>query len=194
MLTQDQLAKILRSKIRNFDTKTTYVLAVRGNEGANRIGVFDDRAYVVYDWTLKGTWRMNTDPTTDQVGRASLLPGVYQYRAGKHHINDPAPRGRAAFVQAGPVRIHRTGKGDEFGWFGINLHDAKGGTTSSLACQTWRQGDDFYNEEGTGFRDVMYRILRVTPEQVMAHPSGFGRKFTYILVTSAEADHILRSA
>jgi hypothetical protein len=194
MLTQDQLAKILRLKIKEVNPSTIYVLAVRGNQGENRIGVFDDRAYVVYDWTLKGTWTMNTDPSSDVVGRAHLVPGVYDYRAGKHHINDPAPRGRAAFVQAGPVQVKRTGQGTETGWFGINLHDAKGGSTSSLGCQTWNQGSDFYNDEGTGFRDVMYRILGVTPELVMRHPSGIGKKFKYVLATSSEVTDLLRSS
>ncbi len=194
MLTQDQINKILRLKIKNLDPSTITVLAVRGNEGQNRIGVFDDRAYVVYDWTLKGTWRMNTDPTSEAVGRAHLMPGVYDYRAGKHHINSPAPKGRAAFVQAGRVRIYRTGHGFESGWFGINLHDARGGSTSSLACQTWNQGSDFYNDDGTGFRDVLYRLLGVTPEQVMANPSGVGRKFKYVLVASAEVTKMLRLA
>jgi hypothetical protein len=194
MLTQDQINKLLRLKIRDLDPSTITVLAVRGNEGENRIGVFDDRAYVVYDWTLKGTWRMNTDPSSDAVGRAHLISGVYDYRAGKHHINSPAPKGRAAFVQAGRVRIYRTGHGFESGWFGINLHDARGGSTSSLACQTWNQGSDFYNDDGTGFRDVLYRLLGVTPEQVMANPSGVGRKFKYVLVTSAEVTKMLRLA
>ena len=194
MLTQDQINKILRLKIKDLNPSTITVLAVRGNEGENRIGVFDDRAYVVYDWTLKGTWRMNTDPTSDAVGRAHLMPGVYDYRAGKHHINSPAPKGRAAFVQAGRVRIYRTGQGFESGWFGINLHDARGGSTSSLACQTWNQGSDFYNDDGTGFRDVLYRLLGVTPEQVMANPSGVGRKFKYVLVTSAEVTKLLALA
>jgi hypothetical protein len=194
MLTQDQLTKIIRLKINDLNPSTITVLTVRGNEGANRIGVFDDRAYAVHDWTLKGTWRMNSDPSTNVVGRAHLVPGVYDYRAGKHHINHPAPRGRAAFVQAGRVRVKRTGQGVESGWFGINLHDAKGGSTSSLGCQTWNQGSDFYNDEGTGFRDVMYRLLGVTPVEVMAHPSGVGRKFKYILVTSPEITELLRSA
>ena len=187
MLTQNQLAKILRLKIKDVNPSTIYVLAVRGNQGKNRIGVFDDRAYAVYDWTLKGTWRMNTDPSSDVVGRAHLIPDVYDYRAGDH-------KGRAAFVQAGPVRIYRTGQGEEAGWFGINLHDAKGGRTSSLGCQTWHQGTEFYNSASTGFRDVMYRILKVSPDQVILHKEGVGRKFKYVLVTSAEVTELLRAA
>jgi hypothetical protein len=194
MLTQEQLNDILKLKIKQLDPSTIYVLAVRGNEGTNRLGVFDDRAYVIHDSTLKGTWRMNTDPSSDHPGRAHLLPGVYDYRAGKHHMQNSAPKGRAAFIQAGPVKIHRTGQGDETGWFGINLHDALGGTTSSLACQTWNQGLDFYNQARTGFRDVLYRILGVTPAQVMAQPTGIGRKFKYILVTSSEVADLLRNA
>lgn len=191
MLNQDQLGNLLRAKIGDVKPDVIYVLAIRGNEGPNRIGVFDDRAYVVFDWTLKGTWKMNTDPSSDQTGRAHLLPGVYDYQAGKHHINNPAPKGRPAFIQAGKVNIHRTNQGDESGWYGINLHDAKGGTTSSLGCQTWNQGSDFYNDEGTGFRDVMYRILGITPAMVMAHPSGIGKKFKYILMTADEVTKIL---
>jgi hypothetical protein len=195
-LTADQCNKIIALKVKTVDPSTVYVLAVRGSDGKNDIGVFDDRAYVIYDHTLKGQWSMNTDPSSDVTGRAHLLPGVYTYRAGKHHINEPAPKGRPAFVQADQVHIHRTNQGDEWGWYGINLHDALGGTTSSLGCQTWKQYDgteDFHNANGTGFRDVMYRILKVTPEDVMNQPTGCGPKFKYILVTGDDANKLLAS-
>ena len=103
-------------------------------------------------------------------------------------------KGGRRLFKAGRVRIYRTGHGFESGWFGINLHDARGGSTSSLACQTWNQGSDFYNDDGTGFRDVLYQRLGVTPEQVMANPSGVGRKFKYVLVTSAEVTKLLALA
>jgi hypothetical protein len=193
MLNADQLRKIIYAKCPKVGLSTICVVAVRGSDGHNDLGVFDDRCYVMYDGALKGTWAMNTDPSSDVTGRAHLLPGVYTYQAGKHHINQAPPLGRPAFIQAGEVNIHRTNQGDEHGFFGINLHDATGGTTSSLGCQTFKQyggESDFYNDQGTGFRDVMYRILNVNPSMVMKHPEGVGNTFKYILIDATEANNL----
>lgn len=172
--------------MKDVPTDRVVVLAIRGNDGSNDLGVFDDRAYVVYDHTLKGTWQMNTDPSSNVTGRANLKPGIWKYRAGDH-------KGRAAFVQAEEVTVHRHNQGDDTGAFAINLHDAKGGT-SSLGCQTWRKTPDWSNKGGTGFRDVVYRILKLTPKEAIGHKApGVGRWFYYILVTLAEAEALLKS-
>jgi len=73
MLTQDQCNKILAKKLGTVPTDRVLVLAIRGNDGHNDLGVFDDRAYVVYDHTIKGVWDMNTDPSSNVTGRANRL-------------------------------------------------------------------------------------------------------------------------
>ncbi len=183
-LTIDQLNKIIALKVKNFSPSKVYVVAVRGSDGHDDLGVFDDRSYIVYDHTLKGIWKMNTNPSSQAPGRATLKPDVYHYRAGDH-------KGRAAFVQAGPVTIHRFGGTDESGWFGINLHDAKtnSGGTSSLGCQTWTM-EDFWSNN-LGFADVMYRILKVTKSQAIGHKDGIGPEFDYILITGDEANKLV---
>jgi len=45
MLTQDQLNKIIARKLKDVPTDRVIVLAIRGNDGSNDLGVFDDRAY-----------------------------------------------------------------------------------------------------------------------------------------------------
>ena len=191
MLTIDNILKVMDEKIEQVNPSKIYVLAIRGNEGPNKIGVFDDRAYVVYDSTLKGTWKMNTDPSSQIPGRATLVPNVIDMIAKKHHINDAPPLGRAAFGQAEAVTVDRYHVGLDKGWFGINIHDALNGTTSSAGCQTF-EPKNWATKAEDGFRDVMYRLLKITPAQVMAHPSGFGDTFKYILATATEVNGILR--
>ena len=190
MLNQNQVNKVLGKKVPNLSPSRVAVLAIRGNDGHNDLGVFDDRCYVVYDHALKGSWLMNTDPSNQKPGRATLKTGVWRMIAKKHHIASPPPKGRPAFGQAQAVTVHRHDRGDDTGWFGINIHDSLGGTTSSEGCQTFL-AEDWHREDGSGFRDVMYRLLKVTPEGVMAHPDGFGPEFLYILIDAVEVAHIL---
>lgn len=200
MYNQDQVNKIIDCELSKKgigrEDSRIYVLAIRGNSGTNEIGVFDDRAYMSYDHTIKGVWDMNTDPSIEADGEANLCLGVWKYHAGKHHIDQDPPLGRPAFIQAGEVTVDRHGEGSDTGWFGINLHDALGGTTSSAGCQTFQQYGgvtNFYNGNGTGFRDVGYRILGVTPDQVMANPNGVGDFLYYILVDLTTSEDDLRS-
>lgn len=200
MYNQDQVNKIIDCELKKKgiarEDNRIYVLAIRGNSGTNQIGVFDDRAYLSYDHTIKGEWNMNTDPSVENPGMANLCPGVWRYQAGKHHIDQDPPLGRAAFIQAGVVTVNRENQGEDTGFFGINLHDAMSGTTSSEGCQTFQQYGGvamFYNSKGTGFRDVAYRILGVTPDQVMANPHGCGDFLYYILVDLTTAEDDLKS-
>src|SRR5690606_16180886 len=76
----------------------------------------------------------NTDPSKYREGIAVLKAGVWRYKPGKHKIN--SPDGYPAFVQAQKVTVVRDGKGEDTGWFGINIHRGGKWTTSSAGCQT----------------------------------------------------------
>lgn len=130
------------------------LLAVRGyykklgsNKKANDIGIYDDGMFV---WSANGymAFNANTDPSIRRPGIATLKPGVWQYRLGTHNITKARSRQYPALVQAAPVTVKRQGKGEDTGWFGINIHRGSRNTTSSLGCITlppdgnW---DSFYN-------------------------------------------------
>ena len=191
MYTKNQINKLIDKKCPGRDNSRIYVVAIRsGVTGDNTLGEFNDRCYVIFDHALKGSWIMNTDPSNNIPGRATLNPGVWKFRAGKHHINDPKPKGRAAFRQFGDVTVHRHQEGNDTGEFGINIHDSLSGTTSSEGCQTF-QKQNWSNLVDGGFRDVMYRILKVSSDSVMRNPSGIGSWFFYILLDLKEAEAIL---
>lgn len=118
------------------------LLAVRGyykklgsNKKANDIGIYDDGIFV---WSANGymAFNANTDPSIRRPGIATLKPGVWQYRLGTHNITKARSRQYPALVQAAPVTVKRQGKGEDTGWFGINIHRGSRNTTSSLGCIT----------------------------------------------------------
>lgn len=118
------------------------MLAVRGyykkmgkNPRKNDIAVYDDAMFV---WSANGyyAFNANTDPSITRPGIATLKPGVWQYRLGIHNITKAKSRQYPALVQAAPVTVIRRGKGEDTGWFGINIHRGSRTNTSSLGCIT----------------------------------------------------------
>jgi hypothetical protein len=118
-----------------------YYLDSMGVEGQNDRNQWDD-AWCLYS-PQHGvvTYQANTDPTGYRAGsgtgsnkgRASLATGVWLYGAGLH-------KGRPAFRQCAQVLVKRDkiggGTYDHWGVHAINIHDAKGASTSSEGCQT----------------------------------------------------------
>lgn len=118
-----------------------YYLDSKGVVGKNDRNEWDD-AWCLYS-PQHGvmTYRANTDPTGYRAGsgfgsnkgRASLAPGVWLYGFGLH-------KKRPAFRQCGQVLVKRDAIGggtyDHWGVHAINIHDAKGASTSSEGCQT----------------------------------------------------------
>lgn len=189
MLSSDQINKIIARKIKNVDLNRCYVVGIRGSDGKNDRGVYDDYCYVVYDWALKGSFQYNSDPSAYRHGIATLNPGVWTFVAGKHHVTEPAPRGYAAFRQSGNFTVTRDGKGQDVGdYFAINFHRGGVNGTSSLGCQTvpparWKE-----------FRDLVYRLIGTSEKAVMENPYGIkAPTFTYILVDASEVPAILAS-
>lgn len=115
------------------------VAAFRGyyqaDPDSNRRGIYDD-CIVIIGPEHFSAYNANVDPSAFREGIANLKPGVWRYKPGIHGLNKPADRRYQAYVQAGKVTVRRDGKGDDTGWFGINIHRGSNSGTSSLGCQT----------------------------------------------------------
>ena len=129
-----------------------------GVKGANDRRIFDDAFFWVdLETGFVASYNGNTDPngvrkgkgTGSSKGMASLKPGVWRSKPGKH-------KGRKAFVQAVPFTVIRDGINGDYedtGWFGINTHDASDTSTSSLGCQTTP------GSQWVDFRETGYKLL-----------------------------------
>ena len=118
-----------------------YYSKMAAPKGANSRGVYDDALILVSSGgDVHATFNASVDPDlhgkNPKVGKgyASLKPGVYRYRLGKHGIRSGNPY--KALVQADAVTVQRDGGQEETGWFGINIHRGGIKTTSSEGCQT----------------------------------------------------------
>lgn len=116
--------------------KRGYYAKTMGPTPGNDRGLYDDALFIVAP-DLFAAFNANVDPSAFRPGIANLKPGVWRYKPGQHGVTFkrtgyPYP----AFVQAGAVAVARDGKGDDTGWFGINIHRGSNTTTSSLGCQT----------------------------------------------------------
>lgn len=106
-----------------------------GHAGQNDRGIYDD-ALTLHTPSVHACFNANTDPSVTRPGVAVLLPGLWHYQLGIHHLSKPPQFRYPALVQAAPVTVHRDGGGEESGFFGINIHHGGYGSTSSLGCQT----------------------------------------------------------
>jgi len=102
----------------------------------NQRGVYDD-AIILLSPSVHASFNANTDPSVHRKGIATLIPGVYRYKKGRHGISRgpgyPALR-PATKEEALPVM--RDGDGNETVGYHINIHRGGRNTTSSLGCQT----------------------------------------------------------
>lgn len=116
-----------------------------GDPRVNDRGIYDDAIFLVSPFVY-AAFNANTDPTVYKPGIATLLPGIWHYKKGKHKFN--SPKGYPALTQAAEVSVSRDGGDLIFtGFFGINIHRGSRSSTSSLGCQTiWPdQWDSFIN-------------------------------------------------
>lgn len=112
------------------------IVGIRGPDGNNLTGVFDDRLCIITVTDFK-VFTGNTDPSKMHPNVAVLRPGVWHYKQGIHGLSRPVDLQYHAFVQAAPVTVDRAnGKQDDSGYFGINIHRGGRYTTSSEGCQT----------------------------------------------------------
>jgi lysozyme len=110
-----------------------------GAVGKQDRGIYDD-AIVLVSPNVHAAFNANVDPgaygrnPSNKKGYASLKPGVWRYKIGRHGISRGNPY--KALVQAAPVTVARDGGKDETGYFGINVHKGGNTTVSSEGCQT----------------------------------------------------------
>jgi len=112
-----------------------------GKAGVNDRGIYDDAIFLVGPSHFS-SYNGNSDPsgyrkghgTGASKGVARLKPGVYY----AHQLGLHKGEYTALVQRAGPVTVIRDGDPDyeETGFFGINIHRGRDGSTSSLGCQT----------------------------------------------------------
>ena len=107
----------------------------------NDRGIYDDALILVSGGgDVYATFNANADPAGRGInpkikkGYASLKPGVWTYKLGRHGIRSGKPY--KALVQGAPVTVVRDGGKEETGWFGINVHRGSRTSTSSEGCTT----------------------------------------------------------
>jgi len=116
-----------------------YYRDTMGAVGKQDRGIYDD-AIILVSPNVHAAFNANVDPgaygKNPKIGKgyASLKPGVWRYKLGRHGIRSGNPY--RALVQGAPVTVSRDGQGDETGWFGINIHKGSNRSVSSEGCQT----------------------------------------------------------
>jgi len=116
-----------------------YYRDTMGAVGKQDRGIYDD-AIILVSPNVHAAFNANVDPgaygKNPKIGKgyASLKPGVYRYKLGKHGLRSGNPY--RALVQGNPVTVSRDGGEDETGYFGINIHKGSNRSVSSEGCQT----------------------------------------------------------
>lgn len=112
-----------------------YYLDTMGEPRKNDRAIYDDALFLITP-SVFASFNANVDPSSYRPGIANLKSGLWRYKLGIHGLSKPKKQQYQALVQAAPVTVHRDKRGDDTGWFGINIHRGGTTTTSSLGCQT----------------------------------------------------------
>ncbi len=112
-----------------------YYLDSMGKAGQNDRGIYDDAIFLLGP-DMFIAFNANTDAAAYRTGIANLKKGKWLYKIGIHGLSKPAHLRYKAMVQADAVTVQRDNKGDDTGWFGINIHKGGYNSVSSLGCQT----------------------------------------------------------
>lgn len=126
-----------------------------GKPGVNDRGIYDDCMCVVSDSNFV-TFNANTDPSVFRKGIATLIPGIYPYRKGKHGITTHADGGYWAFRPATlneAVPVTRDGQEGISSGVAINIHKGGYNSTSSEGCQT------IYPDQWSEFQTMVYHLM-----------------------------------
>jgi lysozyme len=124
----DSLAGVVVIGLRGYYQDTT---------SENKRGIYDDALCVVGPEHFSA-YNGNTDPSAFRPGIATLRPGVYPYKPGKHGISRPGG-GYPAFRPATTgekLPVYRDGESNPQPGVAINIHRGSNTGTSSLGCQT----------------------------------------------------------
>lgn len=112
-----------------------YYLDTMGKPGANDRGIYDDAIFILGPDIFQA-FNANVDPAVYRSGIANLKKGKWLYKIGIHGLSKPKHLQYKAMVQAAEVTVHRDNRGDDTGWFGINIHKGGYNQVSSIGCQT----------------------------------------------------------
>jgi hypothetical protein len=182
-LTSSQVRKVLA---RLGVVAAVAVLAIRGADGSDNIGVYDDDVIGITPTGIQ-TYQGNTNPSRRRDGVAELVPGVWSMVPGVHGITTGRPR--PAFRQApdASFTVRRHNRSGLFrGYFAINLHDGGWNSTSSLGCITLPP-DEFKRLVGQ-----LYPALGWTAAKSKADPMGDrAPRFPVIVQTRDQVEAIL---
>ncbi len=134
-----------------------YYRDTMGVPGKNDRGVYDD-AILVVGPECYVTFNANTDPSVFRKTVATLQPGVWRYKKGKHPLTSRRGKNNYdALRQAAPVTVLRdadppahTAPWSDNGWFGINIHKGGFSTTGSEGCQT------IFPDQWLAFQTLVY--------------------------------------
>jgi lysozyme len=116
-----------------------YYLRSMGDPTKNDIGIYDDAMFIVSP-SAYASFNANTDPSRHKPGIATLLPGLYLYRKGRHGISRgpgypalrPATPGeKLPVARYGESRVPSARPG-----VALNIHEGSRNSTSSEGCQT----------------------------------------------------------
>jgi lysozyme len=132
-----------------------YYMDSMGKPGENDRGIYDDAICVVTPDEFLA-YNANTDPSRHKQGVATLIPGVYPYRKGKHGITTHADGGYWAFRPATPneaVPVTRDGQAGTSMGIAINIHKGGYTTTSSEGCQT------IHPDQWPDFQRLVYALM-----------------------------------
>ena len=127
--------------------------------------IYDDAIFLVSNLTHL-SFNANCDPGEFRKGIANLMPGLWSYKIGIHGLSKPKEKQYKALVQADKVKISRDGGGDEFGFFGINIHRGSVNSVSSEGCQTihpsqWTEFMDAVSKEMAIFKQTTIPYLLI---------------------------------
>ena len=184
--TDAQIQKALRTYGVDPAAQKVSVLAVRGADGRDDYGVYDDKQYVVApSGEIRVVEEANTNPSLNATGRAELLTEtLYPFVPGKHPISHPE-RIHYAFRQPQGVRfrLHRINEGYDTGEFAIDWHRGGINGTSSEGCQT--NPPAIFD----AIRKWIYSLLGVTEAMVDRDPLGEHlARFNYLILTPRQID------
>jgi lysozyme len=137
-----------------------YYRDTMGILGKNDRGLYDDAIFLVGQEAY-ASFNANTDPSKFKKHYASLKPGVWLYKKGKH--NSPSGASYLALRQAAPVTVLRDQEGEDTGLFGINIHKGSYNGTSSLGCQT------IYPAQWEAFLSLVYSEMNRSNQAVIKY-------------------------
>lgn len=144
-----------------------YYRRTMGHPESNDRGVYDDALFVVTPNRVT-PFNGNTDPSSYRPGIATLRPGVYPYRRGRHGISRPSadgsPAGYPALRPATPgeaLPVDRDGVKNPRPGIAINIHRGGTSSTSSEGCQTVPpdQWDEFLRTVSEAMEDFQIRTV-----------------------------------